>query len=281
MRCSGCGGEIAPGDTFCQECGIRFAGGRPPRADTGVKPGEPGAGGAGANTGTPTKDTQEAAAPPPEPRAAVPPAPPASHPAAPARPAKRKTSGLAVASLVLGITCFFLVPIIGAILAIIFGALARGRIKRSGGELGGKGMANAGLALGIVGLVVLVLLAAILVPIGIVYVWPQFEARRDLLKGVDAAQTYYFRSAGGYSGMTADALAEIDETVEFRKAPGAGADVVYVRESGARRASLYCYSRTGKRYSASATGVEWRYSFHLADFERERWWEDWDDWVPF
>lgn len=53
------------------------------------------------------------------------------------------TNGFAVASLVLGI-------ISGWLLAIIFGAIALSQIKRSGGRQTGRGMAIAGLVLGIV-----------------------------------------------------------------------------------------------------------------------------------
>jgi len=60
-----------------------------------------------------------------------------------------RTSGLAVASLVLGI--LFLCGI-GSLLATIFGAVALSQISRSNGTLTGRGMAIAGLVLGIVGL---------------------------------------------------------------------------------------------------------------------------------
>jgi hypothetical protein len=60
-----------------------------------------------------------------------------------------RTSGLAVASLVLGI--LFLCGI-GSLLATIFGAVAMGQISRSNGSVTGKGMAIAGFVLGIIGL---------------------------------------------------------------------------------------------------------------------------------
>lgn len=60
-----------------------------------------------------------------------------------------RTSGLAVASLVLGI--LWLCGI-GSLLATILGAVALSQISRSNGALTGKGMAVAGLVLGIVGL---------------------------------------------------------------------------------------------------------------------------------
>lgn len=60
-----------------------------------------------------------------------------------------RTSGLAVASLVLGI---LVLCGIGSLLATIFGAVSLGQIARSNGTLTGKGMAVAGLVLGIIGL---------------------------------------------------------------------------------------------------------------------------------
>ena len=56
--------------------------------------------------------------------------------------ASTKTSGFAIAALVFGI--------IGApLFAIVFGFVARGRIKRSDGRLGGRGLATAGIVLGL------------------------------------------------------------------------------------------------------------------------------------
>jgi hypothetical protein len=60
------------------------------------------------------------------------------------------TDGYAIASLVLAIAAFGL----GSILAVIFGHLSLGRIRRSGGTLGGHGLAVAGLVLGYAGLAV-------------------------------------------------------------------------------------------------------------------------------
>ena len=65
-----------------------------------------------------------------------------------------KVDGLAIASLVLGILWVYW---IGSILAIIFGAVAIKRINQSNGWRTGKGMAIAGLVLGIVGVAILAL----------------------------------------------------------------------------------------------------------------------------
>jgi hypothetical protein len=66
----------------------------------------------------------------------------------------QETNGLAIASLVLGIIW---VLGIGSILAVIFGFVARRQIRQSGGRQSGGGMALAGIILGFVGVVSLIL----------------------------------------------------------------------------------------------------------------------------
>ncbi len=83
------------------------------------------------------------------PAAASHPTPTTSSPAYPQQPAQ--ISALAVASLVLGL--LWLLGI-GSLLATIFGAVASSQISRSGGTLTGRGLALAGLILGILGLAV-------------------------------------------------------------------------------------------------------------------------------
>src|ERR1700679_674643 len=61
-----------------------------------------------------------------------------------------RTNGLAIASLVLSLTVF----LIGPILAIIFGAIARRQIREAKGGQSGDGLALAGLVIGIVELVI-------------------------------------------------------------------------------------------------------------------------------
>jgi hypothetical protein len=81
---------------------------------------------------------------------------PYGYPAAPAwgppYPAARPTNGMAVASLVLGALWLFW---IGSVLALVFGYLARGQMRRTGE--GGDGLALAGLILGWIGVGTLVL----------------------------------------------------------------------------------------------------------------------------
>ena len=60
----------------------------------------------------------------------------------------RKTSNLAITSLVSGILGWTLLPFLGAIVAVITGHMARSEIRKSTGELDGDGLAVAGLVLG-------------------------------------------------------------------------------------------------------------------------------------
>ncbi len=86
-------------------------------------------------------------------------------------PPSQTSNGLAVASLVLGLIavvlmCVWYVAMPCAVLAIIFGALGRGKANREGAS--GKGMATAGLVLGIIGVLLPILvLVGLLAALGI------------------------------------------------------------------------------------------------------------------
>lgn len=66
-----------------------------------------------------------------------------------------RTNSLAVASLVCGIAQLFIPPLPTSILAIVFGHVARGQIRRTGEK--GAGLARAGLVLGWAEVVIVVL----------------------------------------------------------------------------------------------------------------------------
>lgn len=94
---------------------------------------------------------------------------PPDHPAPPApaaRPAPT-TNGFAVASLVLGILGWTLLPFLGSVGAVIFGHMARSQIRRAASLQDGDGLAVAGLVLGWLSIVLwLLTLAAILLFFG-------------------------------------------------------------------------------------------------------------------
>jgi hypothetical protein len=85
--------------------------------------------------------------------------PPVPAPPPPPHVSGVQTSGMAIASLVMGIVGWTFLPLIGSILAIVFGYAARNEIRRRPDELTGEGLAVAGLVLGwlMVGVTVLVL----------------------------------------------------------------------------------------------------------------------------
>jgi hypothetical protein len=131
MNCDGCGKPIGEADQYCPHCGRR-------RTQTDMPYAEP-----------PAYPSQmyasQASAPPGYP-------PPMYPPAGAYYPAK--TSGYAIASLVLALVggCG-----IGSVLAIIFGNRAKREITHSNGQLTGEGMATAGVIIGWIGVAGLVL----------------------------------------------------------------------------------------------------------------------------
>ena len=70
--------------------------------------------------------------------------------------AAQRTSGYAIASLVLGIAGFFVIPLIPSVLAVIFGKRAKDEI-RANSSIGGDGLATAGVVLGWIGIALCVL----------------------------------------------------------------------------------------------------------------------------
>lgn len=75
----------------------------------------------------------------------------------PSMPTPSRTSALATASLVMGILAWCLLPIIGAIVAIVTGHMAKSEIRNSMGMLSGDGLATAGLIMGYMQLVLAVI----------------------------------------------------------------------------------------------------------------------------
>ncbi len=74
-------------------------------------------------------------------------------------PAPLPTSTAATVSLIFGILSYLALPVLGPIVAIVAGHMAKNEIRRSNGQLGGSGMATAGLVLGYVQIVLLLLFA--------------------------------------------------------------------------------------------------------------------------
>ena len=180
MNCGKCGKEVRPGDAFCPQCGRELGEGIPWGE---VEAREPGAEEAGPGAGTTTP--------------LVPPATPPSAPVPPVTGVKRKTSGMAVASLVLGILGITCLPFVGSVLAIVFGAVAKREIKRSEVELGGSGVATAGLVLGIVMIGLLLISSAVFVPLALVSIGPTRTVSRTVdLEGAKTVEAELKMSSG-------------------------------------------------------------------------------------
>ena len=81
--------------------------------------------------------------------------------------AQVKLAGTAIASLVLGILGLISIGPLGAVPAVICGHMAMSRIKASGGQVGGDGLALAGLILGYMGIALMIILVPLMIAIAI------------------------------------------------------------------------------------------------------------------
>lgn len=84
--------------------------------------------------------------PAPEPAERMVAPPPSARAYTPA--ASAPTSGMAIASLILGISGLTILPFFASIAAIIIGVMARNEIRQRPDELGGDGLAVAGIVMG-------------------------------------------------------------------------------------------------------------------------------------
>lgn len=75
----------------------------------------------------------------------------------------RQTSTLAIVSLIFGVLGWTLLPLVGSIVAIVTGHMARGEIRRDPERLQGDGLAVGGLILGYVALALAILAGLIFV----------------------------------------------------------------------------------------------------------------------
>ncbi len=74
------------------------------------------------------------------------------------------TSATAITSLVFGVLSWVLLPLLGAILAVVFGHIARAEIRKAPpGQIEGDGLAIAGLVLGWLHLVVVIMAICIII----------------------------------------------------------------------------------------------------------------------
>ena len=171
--------------------------------------------------------------------------------AAPPLPESPKTSGLAVASLICGIvgvcTCG-----IGGIAGIVLGIMAMGRIKRSGGQLGGRGLAVAGLVVSIIAIIVGLAIIA-----GTGAAWFYAERRYDVMQFRTNVQVLC-RSAMTYSAVHDGRLPPPDSWPDALLAEGVITDLDILTDPadpGAGRAvAMNRAAAGGHTYDAARAG---------------------------
>ena len=174
--CSQCGQGNTDDATFCIQCGSSLepegapttaaappAGVIPPTPPAGAGPPAPGVAPPGV---VPPGVVPPGVVPPPQGVTGRPigTAPGAPYGGVPARPIRQQqpTDGMAVASLVLSIfsfvSFFFCLPVVPAVLGLIFGYMSLTKIEESRGAVGGSELARAGIIIGWIniGLTVLV-----------------------------------------------------------------------------------------------------------------------------
>jgi hypothetical protein len=156
MNCTTCGTALVAGALFCPNCGSRA----------------PAPSSAGAPTMGLPPTYGEPAPPLSQPYDGAPVAPPIVAPqwvapgSAPYGVTGPPNSTAAVVSLVFGIITWIFLPVIGPIVAIVAGHMARAEIRRSNGQVGGGGMAMVGLVLGYLQIALFVLAICAIVAIG-------------------------------------------------------------------------------------------------------------------
>jgi len=100
---------------------------------------------------------------------------PASHPLDTFQPGvPARDSPMAVASLATGILCWFVLPVVGAVVAVVTGVSVRREIRASRGAVGGWNMATVGLWFGAIHLILIALVLLVilgLVVAGVGFAW--------------------------------------------------------------------------------------------------------------
>ncbi len=152
MNCTTCDTPLEPGALFCANCGARVTPAPSAAVPTVVL---------SPSDTTPSQPSAPQPYAPPQPYM-----PPAAPPATAYTVATAPTSTAATISLVFGILSYVVLPLIGAIVAVVAGHMARKEIRNSGGQIGGSGMATAGLVLGYIHIALIALAICAIVGIG-------------------------------------------------------------------------------------------------------------------
>jgi hypothetical protein len=179
LLCKTCDAEVQPGQTFCVNCGARTEGNTYSVSDAPSAPAVPGSAPVAPYTapdlGVPPPLPVAPAQPPYAPSLPASGMPPATaqQPGAPGVPyappvSEGETSTGAVLSLVFGLLgLFFFLPVIGSIVAVVAGHIARRNIRESNGRLKGDGLALAGLITGYIGIGLVLIGCALVLLFGV------------------------------------------------------------------------------------------------------------------
>jgi hypothetical protein len=100
--------------------------------------------------------------------------PPGKGPAGPVG-AEPPASKLAIVSLIFGILGLTAIPVVGSLVAIVTGHNAMGQIRESNGHVGGRSMARAGMILGYLPFGLVIVAAALAIPIYWITSMPQAD----------------------------------------------------------------------------------------------------------
>jgi Domain of unknown function (DUF4190) len=146
MNCTTCDSPLEPDALFCANCGTRVA--------------------QASSAATPTVVLPPNSTAPSQPYTPLQPYMPPAMPQQMTYSVAPPTSTAATVSLVFGILAYVVLPIIGAIVAVVAGHMARKEIRNSNGQIGGSGMATAGLVLGYIQIALTVLTICAIIGIG-------------------------------------------------------------------------------------------------------------------
>ena len=133
---------------------------------------------------------------------------------------KKKTPGIAIASLVFG--CLFIIPFLGmlfSLTAIVLGIVALVKISKNKEELCGMGLAVAGIVLGGIGIifipVIMGILAALIIPLFVNTQINAYEANAEATLRMISSEYEMFAAENGYYPKNITDAVELEGSNEY------------------------------------------------------------------